>query len=225
MVRVVRLPHRNGRSPVAVAADRPVARALEPLAELAVLDVLRRPGDLLVVREQIVLEVRDAHEPARDRHIDQRVAAAPAVRVAVLVRAQPQQPAVLAQQPHDGRVRIRPQLARDIRNHIEETAVSAERDDRRDAVRLVHAVVILTVGRLVHDAGAVAGGDVVVGDDLPGVLRSPRLDVGEVVEQRLVGHARKLRAADPGPDGGGRLIRLVVAELTRVGGDLVGRQQ
>jgi hypothetical protein len=48
VLRVVALPDRDRRAPEAVAADRPVPRALEPLAELAVLDVLRRPGDLLV---------------------------------------------------------------------------------------------------------------------------------------------------------------------------------
>ena len=84
-----------GRSPVPVAADRPVARALEPFAELTVLDVLGHPGDLLVVREHAVLELGDAHEPARDGLVDQRVAAAPAVRVRVLVARQAQQAPVL----------------------------------------------------------------------------------------------------------------------------------
>ena len=49
--RVVRLPHRHRRSPEAVPGDRPVAGVLQPLAEDAVLDVVRRPGDLLVERE------------------------------------------------------------------------------------------------------------------------------------------------------------------------------
>ena len=105
---VVALPDRDRRAPVAVAADRPVARALEPLAELAVFDVLGHPGDLLVAREHAVAEVGDAHEPARHGLVDQRVAAAPAVRVGVLVARQAEQAAVLAQQADERLVRVEP---------------------------------------------------------------------------------------------------------------------
>ena len=83
--RVVRLPHRNRAAPVAVSRDRPVAGALQPLAELAVLDVFGIPGDLLVQLHHAVPECGDGHEPRRHRAVDQRVSAAPAVRVGVLV--------------------------------------------------------------------------------------------------------------------------------------------
>ena len=82
---VVALPHRDRRAPVAVAADRPVARARDPLAELAVLDVVGHPVDLLVELAHAVAELGHADEPARHRLVDERVAAAPAVRVRVLV--------------------------------------------------------------------------------------------------------------------------------------------
>ena len=83
--RVVGLPHRNRAAPVAVSRDRPVAGALQPLAELAVLDVLGIPGDLLVEFDHPVAEFGDLDEPRRHRPVDQRVPAPPAVRVGVLV--------------------------------------------------------------------------------------------------------------------------------------------
>jgi hypothetical protein len=83
--RVVRLPHRDRAAPEPVPGDRPVAGVLQPLAELAVLDVLGHPGDLLVELDHAVLERRDLDEPRRHRHVDQRFAAAPAVRVGVVV--------------------------------------------------------------------------------------------------------------------------------------------
>ncbi len=46
--RVVGLPYRNRGTPVAIPGDRPIAGALQPLAELAVLDVFGIPRDLLV---------------------------------------------------------------------------------------------------------------------------------------------------------------------------------
>ena len=123
---VVALPDRDRRAPVAVAADRPVARALEPLAELPVLDVLGHPGDLLVELDQAVAELGDAHEPARDRLVDERVAAAPAVRVGVLVAREAQQAPVLPQDAHERLVRVDPQLARDIGHRGQEAPAVVE---------------------------------------------------------------------------------------------------
>ena len=83
--RVVALPHRDRRAPEPVAADRPVAGALEPLAEAAVADVLGHPVDLLVELEHAVLDGGDLHEPARHGAVDERRVGAPAVRVGVVV--------------------------------------------------------------------------------------------------------------------------------------------
>lgn len=85
VVRIVGLPHRNRGAPVAVSRDRPIAGPLQPLAELAVLDVFGVPGDLLVEFHHAVPEFGDRDEPRRDRPVDQRIAAPPAVRVGVLV--------------------------------------------------------------------------------------------------------------------------------------------
>ena len=97
VVRVGGLPHGDGAAPVAVPADGPVAGVGEPLAELAVLDVARDPVDVLVQLGHAVLELGDLDVPGGDGAVDQRVAAAPAVRVAVLVAGLADQAALGAQ--------------------------------------------------------------------------------------------------------------------------------
>ena len=55
---IVAAPDRQRRAPVAVAGQRPVDVALEPLAEAAVLDVLGVPADALVLAQQDVARAR-----------------------------------------------------------------------------------------------------------------------------------------------------------------------
>src|SRR5690554_2077153 len=71
---------RGWGNPVAVARHRPVTGVGHPLAELAVLDVLGYPGDLLVQLPHAVTDFRNPDEPARHRLVDERIAAPPAVR-------------------------------------------------------------------------------------------------------------------------------------------------
>ena len=85
VVLVVGLPHRHRAAPEAVAGDRPVAGVLQPLAELAVLDVVGHPADVLVERDQPLLDLGHLDEPRRDPLVDQGLPAAPAVRVGVVV--------------------------------------------------------------------------------------------------------------------------------------------
>ena len=106
VVRVVAHPHGDGRAEVAVATDGPVASALEPLAELAVLDVLGHPGDLLIELDHAVAELGDAHEPRADCPVDQGVAAAPAMRVAVVVGLVTQHDALRLERVDDRLVRV-----------------------------------------------------------------------------------------------------------------------
>ena len=56
-------PHRDDARPESLAADRPIARTFEPLAESPLFDVLGRPVHLLGILEQIALELGDRHEP------------------------------------------------------------------------------------------------------------------------------------------------------------------
>ncbi len=98
-------PDRQRRAPVPVAGERPVDVVVQPVAVAAVLDVLGVPGGLLVLREQLVLDLRGADVPGRLRVVHERRVAAPAVRIAVLVaQLLPEHPAVL-QVLHQGGVR------------------------------------------------------------------------------------------------------------------------
>ena len=80
-------PDRQRRAPDAVARNRPVDCAFQPVAESAVLDVRRNPTDLFVRGQQVVDDTGDAHVPRRDRAIDQRRVRAIAERIAVLQHA------------------------------------------------------------------------------------------------------------------------------------------
>src|SRR5690606_22839621 len=85
ILRVIAFPYRNRAAPVAVATDRPVSGTLKPLAKLPVLHILGHPVDLFVDLEHALFDFGHPHKPARHRLVDQWVAAAPAVRVAVLI--------------------------------------------------------------------------------------------------------------------------------------------
>jgi len=113
---VVRLPHRNRAAPEAVSADRPVARVGQPLAELPVLDVLRHPGDLLVELDHAVPDLGHLDEPARHRHVDQRLTAAPAVRVGVVVALAAQQHRAGSGRPQVTGARASPPRVRTVRS-------------------------------------------------------------------------------------------------------------
>ena len=234
---VVGDPHRDRGAPVAVAGDRPVAGVLEPLAELAVLDVLGDPVDLLVELDHAVLELGHGHVPRGDRAVDQRGAAAPAVRVGVHVGLLAQQHALGLEHVDDGAVGLEDLQARDVpqRGHGVERGVGEQRqevrrlvdgEDHGDAVLLAHPLVVLAVGRrLVDQAGAVGGGDVIGHHDLPRLPRPPGLDVGEVVPQGTVADALELIAGPAAghgrPDRGGGVLRLSVAQVPGVVGQQV----
>ena len=94
---VLAAPHRQRRAPVALARERPVDVALQPLAKAPVLDALGVPADRLVRGEQPVLDLAGADVPGRLGVVDQRRVAAPAVRVGVLVVLGAQQPPARAQ--------------------------------------------------------------------------------------------------------------------------------
>src|SRR3954447_475058 len=90
-------PDWQRRAPVALARERPVDVALEPVAEAPVLDVLGVPVDALVLAQHRVAHGGGLHVPARLRVVEERSTAAPAVRVGVLVGDVLEQPAGLAQ--------------------------------------------------------------------------------------------------------------------------------
>ena len=206
-------PHRDRRAPVAVARDVPVARALQPLAELPVADVGGHPLDLLVIQlHHAVAELRHGHEPGRQSHVDQRLAGAPGVRVGVFNRLVAQHAASGLQILDDRLVCIEDQLTLVVGSQGGELAVHVHRDLQVDARCLAGEHIVLTESRsLVNHAGTVGGGDVVGAQHAEGT----RLELAayaalatlagagllartlrEIPEQRLVGHSLQLRAGE-----------------------------
>ena len=96
-------PDGQRRAPVAVARERPVDVVGQPFAEPAVADVRRVPVDGGVLGQHLVLAGRGGDVPARLAPVDERGAAAPAVRVRVHVGiAAHQQPGLLQAVVDDG---------------------------------------------------------------------------------------------------------------------------
>ena len=98
-------PDRQRRAPVALAPERPVDVVLQPAPEAAVLDVLGVPVDGLVGRQQPVLDRGRADVPGRLGVVEQRRAAAPAVRVGVQQALGAEQPPARLAGPRSGRRR------------------------------------------------------------------------------------------------------------------------
>ncbi|MCY1230090.1 hypothetical protein D9M72_424870 [compost metagenome] len=118
----------------------------------------------------------------------------------------------------------------------------AVREERQELGALVHGqhhgdaglftdlLVVLTVGgRLVDDAGAVGGGDVVRHQEAPGILCAVLFGIAEVVPERLVRQAGKFGASVSGGDCGFRLLNaggaVAVAKVLGVGAQQVRGEQ
>ena len=168
---VVAAPHRQRRAPEAVAGERPVDVVLEPVAEAAVLDVLRVPADRLVLAQHLVLVRGGAREPGGLGPVDERRAAPPAVRVRVRVVDQPLESARRRERVDDRGVGVlhehaRPRCA--ARGGVDERRRRPHRVEHRQALGVGDLAVDLAErGREVHDAGAVVDGHEVGGDHPP----------------------------------------------------------
>ena len=180
------LPDRQRGAPVALARERPVDVALEPVAEPAVLDVLGVPADLLVLGQHPVADVGGAHVPARLGVVQKRRPAAPAVRIGVAVALGAEQAARVAKRLDDRRVGVLHELAREVGDPLVEGAVLTHRVLELDPVLLAEPEVVLAEGdRGVHEAGALLRGHEVRLEH--GVAARPV--VGDVGEGRLVADA------------------------------------
>ena len=176
-VAVLAAPHRQRRAPVALARDRPVDVVLEPAPEAPVLDVLRVPVDGLVGGQQAVAQLRRPDVPGRLGVVEQRRAAAPAVRVGVQVGLRAQQPAALAQVLDEVGVGLLDPAPRVRADTLVVGAVELHRVDDREPLLLAEPVVVLAErDRRVDDAGAVVGGhEVARQDGVALVARTPTL--------------------------------------------------
>ena len=158
-VALAALPQGQRRAPVPAPRQRPVHVVAQPLAVPAITDGRRVPPRPRVLRQQLILDRGGADVPGRQRIVEQRRAAPPAVRVAVPVRLGPEQP------PRSAEVAIssarRPEEhPADQRQVLVEPAVRPDRVDHRQAVLPPGVQVVRAErGREVHQAGAVVGGD------------------------------------------------------------------
>ena len=193
-------PDRQRGAPVAAARERPVDVVGQPVAVAAVLDGLGEPVGLLVLGEQRVLDLGGPDVPRRLGVVDQRGVAAPAVRVAVLVGQVPEQQPARVEVGDQVGVGVLEELPADQRDVVGEVAVGAHGHHDRQAVGAADGHVVLAEGGgLVHQTGAVLGGDVVgqhheVGGGAA-VLHGREL---HEVEGALVGPALHLGPGDRG---------------------------
>ena len=213
VLRIVGDPHRNRGTPETVAGDRPIACVRQPLAELAVLHVVRNPVDLLVEFEQAVLDLGDGHEPGAHRLVDQRRGATPAVRVGVHVALLLEEDGTLLLRNAGQRAVAGAQVAQDRLvgvEHVQALVIRAQRRELAARVEHVHALdalgvervhIVLAVGGLMDQAGTFNGVDVVGGEDLV-TFRPRHLALGgvlvacEVREDRVVAPALHLGALE-----------------------------
>ncbi len=151
-------PQGQRRAPVTVARDRPVHVALEPLAEAAVAHALGVPPDARVELQHAVAHVGRADVPGGLGVVEQRRAAAPAVRIGVVVDLGAQQHAPVVEVGDEVRVGLLDQPAGPRADGVGEAPVGT---DRVRGVEVVAArgghVVLAEGGRDVDDAGAVVG--------------------------------------------------------------------
>ena len=156
---------RQGRAPVAFAAERPVDVVLQPVAVAAILEVVREPVDFAVPFEEALLNARRGHVPARLGVVEQRRVTAPAERVGVLDGAALKHQAALFEVANDVFVRQLHELARAGETICHQTA-EVDWLREKESEDLAQGEVLGTECRSdVDDPGAVLHRDEVGGDD------------------------------------------------------------
>src|SRR6185295_3920203 len=162
--------------------DGPVLCVLQPLSEPAVLDVLRHPVDPLVCLEQTLPELRYAHEPVADRPVDERVVAAPAMRVVVLVRSLLEHASRCGEIPEDLMVSFENVMPRIGPCGVIVAAVIQNRTGTRNAVPGAQGVVVLAVrGSEMNGSRSFLRGYEIRAEDLERIGRAgEKIDEGPV---------------------------------------------
>ena len=189
-------PDRQRGAPVAVAGQRPVDVVVQPVAEAALLDRLREPVGLLVLPQHRVLDGGGADVPGRLRVVEQRGVAAPAVRVAVLVRDVAEQQSALAQVLGELLVGLLEEDAADQRDVLLEGAVGADRVHHRQSVRPADQEVVgAEGGGLVDQTRTVLGRDVLGVHHVVAGAGAVARELHEL-ERALVGPALHLGAGE-----------------------------
>ena len=128
------------------------------------------PVDLLVEFEHAIAQLGGLDEPRRHCLVDQRVLAAVAVRVWVVVRRLAKQAPVCLEALGDWLVGVEDVLALEVGDQRIELTALVNRNVSWNVCGVAEILVVFTVGRsLVHDAGALIVGNIVANQNLPGV--------------------------------------------------------
>ena len=180
---VVADPERQRRAPVTLARQRPVDVVLQPLAEAAIPDMVGHPVDLLIVRQQALLERRRLDVPGRARIVEQRRVAAPAERIGVLVDPLLEHQPALGELLLDQRVGVLDEDAAPRPHRVDEAALRVHRH-QRGQVELPPRLHVIGAERRrdVHQPRAILGADESAGDDVAVVIG----DGQEGVERPIV---------------------------------------
>ncbi len=187
----------SGRTPVALAGERPVHVVLEPLAHSPGPGLGRMPVDGRVVLEEAVLHRGRADVPGVAGHVEERAVAAPAVRIAVLVHLPEVELVVLHGPLPDGALRsavLDVHAGEPARHAGEKTTILPHGMLHREPRGLPEPEVVLAVhDRRMDDPGPVVHGHEVRLEHGPRGLASGPVDRSR--EEGLVAEAGQFRAA------------------------------
>ena len=180
-VTALAFPNIQRRAPITVAADTPILHVFQPVSKATLADTLRHPVDGIIVADEILLYLRHFDEPGIAGIVDERCAAAPAVRIAMLKYRRAEQQAARFQIPEHFLVRFFAEHTRP-RGFFGHLALCVHKLHQRQAVFTSHIRIVLTESRRdMHDARAVRQRDVTVTYHIPALF----LRLYEC-EQRLV---------------------------------------
>ena len=200
------LPDIERRAPVAVSRDRPVLNVLNPVAEASLADGLRHPVDFLIVPHEVVAHRSHLDEPGLARIVDERRAAAPAVRVVVLdLRGGKEQASLLEVLQHFricrdsalfnlllGRLAAHARKFAGLCLHL---SLVVHHLDKGRVIAAAHTRIVLTEGRGdVDNAGTVGHRDILVRVDKESLFMLTRRRFRRTAVERLIGLVLELLA-------------------------------
>ena len=207
--RLIVHPKGQRRTPNPVPGDRPIPSPVQPLAEAPLLNMIGHPAHLAVGRQEPILKLLHLDVPARHGAVNQRRFRAVAEGVAVDDDVLLVERARLLQVTNDLPIGVLHVLPCEIRNlRIKPTIEPYGHGEGAQARSAEGVVVIFSKGRrLVYEARAVIGGDVIAGDNREGT------DVALVLK---IGKGR--RVASPGQGCAGHHLKDLKVVAFGVGG-------
>ena len=185
-------PDRQRRAPVAVARNRPIHVIRQPLTEAAGADFARVPVDGGIPRHQALAHRGRAHEPRTTGVVQQRCAAAPAMRIRVREGSRFPQHVAFAQHVDDAGIGLLHEHAAHLRHVVGELAARRDRLQEGEPMTLTGRVVVGTERRRhVHHAAAVFRAHEIFRHDH---FMTTFIGIRHPVERSAIALARQFRA-------------------------------